>query len=92
MHGTLERNGEMSKRRLAIIGLGMAVTPHAKSLLDLQDRVEMAAAYSPSEARRAAFATRFPFPPVASLDAVVADPSVEIVAILAPPNTHLDRA
>jgi predicted dehydrogenase len=52
----------------------------------------MAAAYSPSEARRAAFATRFPFPPVASLDAVLADPSVEIVAILAPPNTHLDRA
>jgi UDP-N-acetyl-2-amino-2-deoxyglucuronate dehydrogenase len=80
----------MSKRRLAIIGLGMAVTPHAKSLLDLQDRVEVAAVYSPSEARRAAFAARFPFPPVASLDAVLADRSVEIVAILTPPNTHLD--
>ena len=39
----------MAKRRLAIIGLGMAVTPHAKSLLDLADRVEVAAAFSPSE-------------------------------------------
>jgi hypothetical protein len=30
----------MARRRLAIIGLGRAVTPHARSLLDLQDRVE----------------------------------------------------
>ena len=33
----------MSRHRIAIIGLGMAVTPHAKSLLDLADRVEVAA-------------------------------------------------
>ncbi len=32
----------MSRHRIAIIGLGMAVTPHAKSLLDLADRVEVA--------------------------------------------------
>ena len=31
--------------RVGIVGLGMAVTPHAKSLLDLADRVEVAAAY-----------------------------------------------
>ncbi len=42
----------MPRHRLALIGLGMAVTPHAKSLADLADRVEVAAAYSPSEARR----------------------------------------
>jgi hypothetical protein len=32
------------QRRIALIGLGMAVTPHAKSLVDLQDRVEVALA------------------------------------------------
>ena len=80
----------MARRRLAIIGLGMAVTPHARSLLDLRERVEVAAAYSPSEARRAEFAARFPFPPAANLDAVLANPSIDIVAILTPPNTHLD--
>jgi UDP-N-acetyl-2-amino-2-deoxyglucuronate dehydrogenase len=80
----------MAKRRLAIIGLGMAVTPHARSLLDLQDRVEVVAAYSRSEARRIDFAARFPFPTVASLDAIMGDPSIEVVAILTPPNTHLD--
>ena len=37
----------MPKHRIAIIGLGMAVTPHAKSLIDLQDRVQVVAAFSP---------------------------------------------
>ena len=80
----------MARRRLAIIGLGMAVTPHARSLMDLRERVEVAAAYSPSAARRAEFAPRFPFPLAASLDAILADHSIDIVAILTPPNTHLD--
>ena len=52
----------MPRHRIALIGLGMAVTPHAKSLLDLEDRVEVAYAMSPSAARREAFAARFPFP------------------------------
>ena len=51
----------MVRKRIAIIGLGMAVTPHAQSLLDLGDRVDVAAAYSPTEARRAAFAKRGAF-------------------------------
>jgi predicted dehydrogenase len=68
----------------------MAVTPHAKSLIDLSDRVEVAWAFSPSEARRRAFAERFPFPLAESLDQVLADDSVEAVLILTPPNTHLD--
>src|SRR5262245_48327944 len=64
-----KRHGEvpMARRRVALIGLGMAVTPHARSLMDLHERVEVAAAYSPSEARRTGFAARFPFPTAASL-------------------------
>jgi predicted dehydrogenase len=80
----------MSRRRLAIIGLGLAVKPHALSLLDLKDRVEVAAAFSPSEARRAEFAARYPFPTAASLDDILADPGIDILAVLTPPNTHLD--
>jgi predicted dehydrogenase len=80
----------MARHRLGIIGLGMAVTPHAKSLVDLKDRVEVAYAFSPSEARRAAFAKSFPFPPCDRLDTILADKSVDAVAILTPPNTHLD--
>ena len=80
----------MVRHRIAIIGLGMAVTPHARSLLDLKDRVEVAYAYSPTEARRASFAERFPFALADNLDALLADASVEAVLILTPPNTHLD--
>ena len=80
----------MARRRIALIGLGMAVTPHARSLLDLQDRVEVAAAFSPSAARRRAFAEKFPFPLAETLDPILADSSVAAVAILTPPNTHLD--
>ena len=80
----------MPKHRIALIGLGMAVTPHAKSLVDLADRVDVAYAFSPSEGRRKAFATKFPFPLCDRLDTILADKSVDCVEILTPPNTHLD--
>jgi predicted dehydrogenase len=80
----------MPKHRIAIIGLGMAVTPHAKSLVDLKDRVEVVAAFSPSAARRAAFAEKFAFPAADNLDAILGDKSIDCVEILTPPNTHLD--
>ena len=80
----------MPKHRIALIGLGMAVTPHAKSLVDLADRVDVAYAFSPSESRRKAFATKFPFRLCDRLDTILADRSVDAVEILTPPNTHLD--
>lgn len=80
------------KRRIGIVGLGMAVTPHAKGLLDLAGRVEVAHAFSPSAARRLSFAERFPFPTCDSLDTILDDPSVDAVLVLTPANTHLDVA
>ena len=78
------------KRRIALIGLGMAVTPHARSLLDLVARVEVAYAFSRSEQRRNAFTERFAFPLAGDLEAIAADRSVSAVMILTPPNTHLE--
>ena len=77
-------------KRIALIGLGMAVTPHARSLIDLKDRVDVVAAVSPSDKRRADFATRFPFPTVESIEHILDNASIDAVAILTPPNTHLD--
>src|SRR5882672_5929158 len=74
--------------RVALVGLGMAVTPHAKSLLDLN--VEVAYAFSPAAARRAQFAQRFPFPQTDSLETILDDRTVNAVLILTPPNTHLE--
>ena len=80
----------MIRHRIAVVGLGMAVTPHAMSLLDLQGRVEVAHAFSRSEARRRAFAERFDFPTTGDLEAIVSDASVDAVMILTPPGAHLE--
>ena len=78
------------QRRIALIGLGMAVTPHAKSLLDLAERVEVAYAFSRSATRRQAFAERFAFPLADDLERIARDASVSAVMILTPPGTHLE--
>jgi UDP-N-acetyl-2-amino-2-deoxyglucuronate dehydrogenase len=74
--------------RVGLVGLGMAVTPHAKSLVDLKDRVEVAYAFSPSAARRAAFAAKFSFPQCDRLETILEDERVNAVLVLTPPNTH----
>jgi predicted dehydrogenase len=80
----------VKKTRIAIVGLGMAVTPHARGLVDLAGEVEVIHAFSPSEKRRAEFAAKFPFPTCDSLDTILNDGSVEAVAIYTPANTHRD--
>lgn len=80
----------MEKLRLGIIGLGMASAPHAKSLLDLADRIEVVAAYAPSSARREKFAKTYGLPVTDDAEAIFADRGIDAVLILTPPNTHLE--
>lgn len=80
----------MEKTRIGMIGLGMAAAPHVKSLLDLKDRVELAAAFSPTPDRRSAFSESYGFKTCDSVEAIFRDPSIAAVMILTPPNTHLD--
>jgi UDP-N-acetyl-2-amino-2-deoxyglucuronate dehydrogenase len=76
--------------KVALIGLGMAVAPHARSLLDLKDRASVAYAYSPSSERREKFARNFEFPLCDRLETILEDRGVDAVLILTPPNTHLE--
>jgi predicted dehydrogenase len=78
------------KLRVGLIGLGMVAPTHARALLDLADEVEVVAAFSPTEARRAAFAAEFPFPLTDRIEAALEAPDVDAVLILTPPNSHLD--
>ena len=82
----------MSRIGLAVIGLGPACEPHAKSLIDLAQRAEVRHAASRSEGRTRAFAARFPFPTTTDIDAAIADPQVAAVLVLTPPNAHFDLA
>lgn len=80
------------KPKIALVGLGMAVTPHAKGLVDLvaEGKAEVVAAFAPSAARRQKFAASFPFPLVDDFDRILADTTITAVGILTPPNTHLE--
>ena len=80
----------MAKHRIGVIGLGMALKPHALSLRDLDDRVEVAAAFAPSRERREQAAKAWGFPVVDSLDAVLGEKSIDSVLVLAPPWTHTE--
>jgi predicted dehydrogenase len=78
------------RRRVAIVGLGMAVTPHAQSLVDLEDRVEVVAAFSRSAQKRDAFAKKFPFPVTGDFSAIADDKTISAVLVLTPPNAHFE--
>jgi predicted dehydrogenase len=80
----------VSKHRIGVVGLGMALKPHALSLKDLTDRVEVAAAFAPSAARREEAAKAWGFPVVDSLERIMGDRSIDTVLILTPPWTHTD--
>ena len=80
------------KTGVGIIGLGMAVQPHAEALQQLADRVTVVGAFSPGAERRAAFEKAHRLPTVASEAALLDDPRVEVVLVLTPPRTHADVA
>jgi len=79
-----------TRRRIAIIGLGMALKPHIRGLEELSERVEIAACYAPSAERRKAFSAAHGYPVVDDLEGVLRDRTIEAAVILTPPNTHLE--
>ncbi|HTV74979.1 MAG TPA: Gfo/Idh/MocA family oxidoreductase [Candidatus Acidoferrales bacterium] len=80
----------MHRISLAVVGLGNAFVPHAKSLQDLADRVSVHWAASPSPERTRTVAEQFGFPVTNDVDQAIMDPAVEAVLLLTPPSTHPD--
>jgi len=78
--------------RIVVIGLGMAVKPHALALRDLAARVEVAAGWSPSAERRARFAATWGLPVADDLETLLADRSIDTALILTPPWAHGELA
>jgi UDP-N-acetyl-2-amino-2-deoxyglucuronate dehydrogenase len=76
---------------IAVVGLGMALKPHAQALVDLQRSGEavVAGVWSPSEARRRQAADAYGFPVRESFDAIAADPAIDAVLLLTPPNARM---
>jgi UDP-N-acetyl-2-amino-2-deoxyglucuronate dehydrogenase len=83
---------ERHRTGIGIIGLGMAVQPHAQALQELADVATVFAAFSPSARRREAFHDTYGFPIVATEAALLEDPRIDVVLVLTPPRTHADVA
>lgn len=82
----------MSRIVVGIIGLGPGAEPHAKSLHDLADRVEVRAAASRTATRCQLFADRFGFPTTTDIDSVIVDPAIAAILVLTPPAAHAELA
>jgi predicted dehydrogenase len=76
--------------RVGVIGIGLGSGPHLQSLKDLGPRARVVAAFSRSATRRDAVAAQTGLPVTGDLDAVLADPTIDVVAILTPPSSHLE--
>jgi len=77
---------------VGIIGLGMAVKPHALALKDLTEKAQFVGGYSPTPKRCEEFTRTYGLPAVESLDALLGNSRVDVVMILTPPRTHADLA
>ncbi|HRK19882.1 MAG TPA: Gfo/Idh/MocA family oxidoreductase [Hyphomicrobiaceae bacterium] len=82
----------MSGHGLAIVGLGLAVEPHARALDDIGDRVDVRWAFSRSQERRDAFNSKFPWRTTGRLDDIFEDPDVKSILLLTPPASHIELA
>lgn len=87
-----DANGPGGRPGIGIIGLGMAVQPHAQALLELTDSAAFVAGFSPSAERRAAFERTYGLPTVDSEAALLNDPRIDVVLVLTPPRTHAEVA
>ncbi len=77
---------------VSVIGLGNALQPHARSLVDLRDRVRVVWAAATSAKRLADVEQRYGFPTTTDITRAITDPAVDAVVILAPANVHLPLA
>jgi predicted dehydrogenase len=79
---------------VGIIGLGLAVKPHALALRDLEaaGRVRVLGGFAPSGDRRAGFAAAWGWPVFDRVEALLASPGLDLVILLTPPRTHLPLA
>ncbi len=77
---------------IAVIGLGNALAPHAKGLLELTDRARVIWGVARSASRTRAASEAYGFPVCNDIHKAITDPSVDAVMILTPADTHLEIA
>ncbi|HWV19759.1 MAG TPA: Gfo/Idh/MocA family oxidoreductase [Devosia sp.] len=73
---------------LGVVGAGMAAKPHAQALDALRDRIEVRGVWRRDAGALKAFCDLYDFPAAQSYEAMLADPALDAVLILTPPNAR----
>ena len=81
---------ERGRLGLGIIGAGMAAKPHAISLQALAADIAVTGVFRRDRAQLAAFCDQYGFPAADSYAALLADPRLDAVLVLTPPNARED--
>ena len=74
---------------VGIVGIGMAATPHVKSLKDLSDIIEVRGVFSRNKENRETFAKEHSFPVSDRYEAMLADENLDAIILLTPPNARV---
>lgn len=73
---------------LGVVGAGMAAKPHAQALDALRNRVAVRGVWRRDAAALQQFCETYDFPAATSFEALLADPGLDAVLILTPPNAR----
>ena len=79
---------EQGRLGLGIVGAGMGAKPHALALQSLRDIIAVRGVFRRDPAQREAFCAEYGFPAAPSFEAMLADPAIEAILILTPPNAR----
>lgn len=73
---------------LGIVGAGMAAKPHALALSALKDQIDVRGVWRRDPVALHEFCALYGFPVAQSYEAILADPDLDAVLILTPPNAR----
>jgi predicted dehydrogenase len=73
---------------LGIVGAGMGAKPHALALQSLNDTIEVRGVYRRDPLELQVFCEIYGFPAAPSYEAMLADPQIDAVLVLTPPNAR----
>jgi predicted dehydrogenase len=82
----------MSRERklgIGIVGAGNAAIPHAMAFADLHSEIDVRGVAGRDPEKLAAFAGRFGFPVAPNLETLLADPALDALLIVTPPDARL---
>ena len=73
---------------LGVIGAGMAAKPHALALNALRERIAVRGVWRRNQEELDQFCAEYEFPAAESYEALLADPEVDAILVLTPPNAR----